>query len=124
MDQFKFLHNNIMTTIANYINMCNPEYKLVDKMSKITIEFLNMIVVGNYISKNNTLPQDFDISSFPINIDTFYSLLYNIKFLYKHDIKIYNNIDEIIKYLDSIKYIIKPACDAFTEKRDKIIASR
>ena len=109
---------DIILTFAKYGIKFEDEYKDEKKLISAIFQIPAIIAIGDYVIKYDKLP-DYDISNINININSFYTLLHCAKYLYKNkNNKIYNDIDEIIKYLDSIIHIIKPECDAFESKKE------
>ena len=96
------------------------------KKSLFIFKFTNIIAIGNYIIKCNKLPQNCDILHIPsdidIDIDYVYMVLYIIKDMYeKENNKIHVNVYEMIKYINGVEHIIKPAYDAFIKKKNECL---
>ena len=120
--QIEDVQKDIALIFAEYAEKLSIKYKdeVEEKICSVILEFAAMIAIGKYIIKYDNLPQDCNILSININIYRFYIILYTIKHVceLEHN-KMYDDISEIIEYLDSIVHIIKPICDAFEHKKCK-----
>ena len=115
---------NIISILTNRVEYLKLQYKdeYINKIIFTTSDLIKMIIHGDYIIRNNT-PQD-AYKYLYTDIDKFYKILYDIAIEIAYEkINIYFYILNLIKYVQSVEYIIRPRCDAFIKKKNEYLKS-